>query len=335
MASIGMLLLVGASARAQTSVGPFSGLHEEDFESSMTIASGYASNSVFGGNGTYHTSSAYRTTGWSYSCSMWPNAGAWFVGDNGGLMWFEFSTAPTKFGGYFGSNQPGTPVSVNVRFYNASSTLLYFTTSVLQNDCTWQWLGWDISALTGVHRIEFETVTGAGFLMMDDLQLDLPVVTTCGTTFCFGDGSGAACPCGNTGTGGGGCASSASSGGGRLNEAPGGSCSYSVDDAGLVASDLPTNGWALVFQGNSTLGGGGSPFADGVLCVGGPYLGLQFLMADGLGVAQTSRSLVDASNLMGLGPGSEVYYQCYYHDPIGPCGTNWNLTNGVRWIWTP
>ena len=69
--------------------------------------------------------------------------------------------------------------------------------------------------------------------------------------------------------------------------------------------------------------------------MGGPYLGLQFLMADGAGVAQTSRSLVDASNLMGLSPGSEVYYQCFYHDPFGPCGTSWNLTNGVRWIWSP
>ena len=49
-ASLGFLLLLGVSAAAQTPIGPFSGQYDEDFESSMTIASGYAPNSLLGGH---------------------------------------------------------------------------------------------------------------------------------------------------------------------------------------------------------------------------------------------------------------------------------------------
>lgn len=335
-ASLGLLLLLGVSAAAQTPIGPFSGQYDEDFESSTTIMSGYAPNSVLGGNGTYHTASAGRTNSWGFGCSMMPHAGIWFVGDNGGLMWFEFNTAPARFGGYFGSNQPGARVSVDVRFFSASNTLLSSTTRVLQNDCTWQWLGWDTPG-GNVRRIEFETTTAPGFLMMDDLELDLTSVNTCATAFCFGDGSaGTFCPCGNSGASGEGCANATGSGA-TLSFV--GSCSISVNNAGLIAGNLPQYRWALFFEGGSVIGAGSIPFFDGVLCVGGPYLGLQFVMSGPLGVAQTTIDLASPPGLPGVfhSPGETTYYQCFYNTPGGSsvCGTNWNLTNAIEVLWTP
>ena len=81
------------------------------------------------------------------------------------------------------------------------------------------------------------------------------------------------------------------------------------------------------------------PFAGGLLCVGGPYLGLQFLMAGPTGGAETTVDLVTppaGGGIMHL-PGETTYYQCFYHTPAGPsaCNTSWNLTNGVSRIWTP
>ena len=58
--------------------------------------------------------------------------------------------------------------------------------------------------------------------------------TTTGTSFCFGDGTATACPCGNPGTAGNGCASSVNSAGGTLSAT--GSPQVSNDTVAFVQS---------------------------------------------------------------------------------------------------
>jgi hypothetical protein len=67
-----------------------------------------------------------------------------------------------------------------------------------------------------------------------------------GTPYCFGDGSGTACPCANPGAGGEGCANSGGAGG-RL--AASGSASVAADDLGFDATQLVPGELALLFAG--------------------------------------------------------------------------------------
>lgn len=334
--ALAVLLLLGASAAAQNSVPPFSGQYQEGFENSATIAVGFAPNSVLQGNANYYTAWGVRTTSWTYGCNIQSNAGAWFVGDTGGLSYLEFNTPPARFGAYFGSNQSGGPTIVDVRFLNSSNTVLYTDTRTIPNNCAWHWMGWDIATL-GVSRIEFDKTSTPGFMMMDDLQLDVPTSNSCASTFCFGDGTaGAQCPCGNAGAAGEGCANA--TGSGAILSLTG-SCSVSANDAGLVAENLLQNRWSLFFEGGSVISAGAIPFRDGLLCVGGPYLGLQFVMSGQTGVAQTTGSLVSPPGLptQDHTAGSTTYYQCYYNTPgaSSVCGLGWNLSNGVALTWAP
>jgi len=330
-----VLLLLGASAGAQSLVGPFSGQYQDGFETGSALSLGYAPNSVLQGNANYFLGWGGRTNGWTFGCNMQPNTGSWFVGDTGGPTWLEFNTPPARFGGYFGSNQPGGPTIVEVRFLNASNSVLFTQTRTLPNNCTWIWMGWDLAALN-VSRIEFEKTSSPGFMMMDDLQLDTSPANSCASTFCFGDGSaGTWCPCGNTGGAGEGCGNSTGAG---ATLSMYGSCSSAAADAWLLAENLIPNRWALFFEGGSTLPAGGMPFRDGVLCVGAPYAGVQFALVDGTGVAGPImdifyKGLPYMPNHM---PGDTSYYQCYYMESGGGvCGGGWNLTNGVKLMWTP
>jgi len=331
-----VLLLLGASAAAQNSVGPFSGQYQEGFENSASLAVGFAPNSVLQGNANYHTAWGLRTTSWKFDCLIQPNAGAWFVGETGGLSYLEFNTPPARFGAYFGSNQPGGPTTVDVRFLDSANAVLFTDTRTIPNNCTWSWMGWDITTL-GVSRIEFVKSGTFGFMMMDDLELDLPVVNTCFETFCFGDNVTTACPCGNS------LPNNTISGCGNTTGvgatlSMSGSCSSSVADARLMAENLIPYRWALFFEGGSTLPSFGAPFYDGILCVGAPYAGVQFVVADVTGVAGPItdifyKGLPYMPNHL---PGYTSYYQCFYNDDAyGVCGTRWNLTNGVKLTWTP
>ncbi len=331
--SASLLLVAGASAQVTPS-GPFTGQFQEGFDVVGPVAQGFAANPVFQGNAEYYTAHALQAASWGYGCTMTPRTGSRFMGDIGGSMAIEFNAAPAKFGGYFGSNQPGGPAVVDVRFLDAANNLVTTDSITIHNSCDWQWFGWSFTPTT-VRRVEFTYVAYSEHVMMDDLELDFPVVNTCDSMFCFGDGSIASCPCGNNSSSGG-CANGTGNGSVLY---PMGSCSIAANDAGLAADNLPVNGWALFFEGATTLPGGSMPFVDGLLCVGGPYRGLQFVQAGPSGGAETTVDLVTPPGGGGFmhTAGETTYYQCYYHTP-GPysvCGSSWNLTNGVSRIWTP
>src|SRR4029079_19405250 len=82
--------------------------------------------------------------------------------------------------------------------------------------------------------------------------------------FCFGDGSGTACPCANNGTTGNGCASSVNANGANL--ASTGTASIAGDTLVLQGTGMPSSS-ALYFQGTVQVSAGaGGTFGDGKRC---------------------------------------------------------------------
>jgi len=156
-----------------------------------------------------------------------------------------------------------------------------------------------------------------------------------GTVFCFGDGSGTACPCGNASTTAdkAGCISSIGVGG-RLRTT--GSASLSADTLGLLASGVP-NGPALFFQGTWAEGvGAGSAFGDGLLCVGGSIVRLGVVFAAN-NTSLCPRPGIDPaiSVQAGLAPGSARTYHAWHRDSdLAFCTPGvFNLTNGLAIVW--
>ena len=160
----------------------------------------------------------------------------------------------------------------------------------------------------------------------------------CGTTaFCFGDGSGVACPCGNDGDAGRGCENSVSTGGARL-EASGTS---QPDQLVLTSSGELASSLSIFLQG--TVETVPAPFGDGLRCAGG---NLKRLYAHGAiaGVASAPQpgeaSITDRSAALGdpIAPGSSRFYQTYYRDPDpgfcpSPQGSTFNASNALRVVW--
>jgi hypothetical protein len=153
------------------------------------------------------------------------------------------------------------------------------------------------------------------------------------STFCFGEEG--ACPCGNTSLVGG-CANSTGNGG--VLDAVSGSASVVADDLVLAASNLPVGNFAIFIAAE---GHKATPFLDGNLCVGGltyktvrhsaptvvPPSGVLTL---GPGIVATSNSnTIGLPAIVGIDAGESWFFQTYYRDPSGPCGTQANLTNAV------
>jgi hypothetical protein len=152
-----------------------------------------------------------------------------------------------------------------------------------------------------------------------------------GEPYCFGDGSGAACPCGNLGGTGEGCSNS--TGAGAVLTASG-TISLAINDLRFDVDHLPTNVSAILYQGSTTLGGGlGLPFRDGLKCAGGV----------------TRRFPLQTSNPQGhlaWGPGLAAqgawnagdtrYFQVWYRDAAAsPCHQFSNVSSAVRVTFVP
>ncbi len=151
------------------------------------------------------------------------------------------------------------------------------------------------------------------------------------TNFCFGDGTGPNCPCGNFGGPGEGCLNSGTTGGASLTGA--GAASISNDSFSLSVSGVPGAKPGLVLRGaNQTAG---VLAGNGVLCTSGNTARSQVQITVGGSTVFT--------NFQGSGFGASSYgigvptnYQFWYRDPTGfPCGGTFNFTNGVSTVWVP
>lgn len=149
------------------------------------------------------------------------------------------------------------------------------------------------------------------------------------TSYCFGDGSGTACPCGNNSPAGEGCLNG--TGSGAIIESSG-SASVALGNLSLDASQCPTGQPGLMFQGvNATNAGLGLTFGDGLRCAGGSVIRLQTITTDGSGNASTTIDIGVKGEVAG---GDTRYYQFWYRDPAGStCGQFFNLSNGLEITW--
>jgi hypothetical protein len=154
------------------------------------------------------------------------------------------------------------------------------------------------------------------------------------TTFCSGDGSGTACPCGNSGAAGNGCASSVSATGAHL--AGSGFPSIANDSFTLTGSLMP-NSSALYFQGTTPSAGGlGAMFGDGLRCAGGTVtrLGTKTNVSGGSSYPTAGNASISVKGANSAG--AVRTYQCWYRNAAAFCTpSTFNLSNGVQITWSP
>ncbi|MBL8861068.1 MAG: hypothetical protein JNK02_03570 [Planctomycetes bacterium] len=155
--------------------------------------------------------------------------------------------------------------------------------------------------------------------------------------FCFGDGTGTACPCGNAGAPGRGCGNSVNAAGAELTWS-GVASIHEGPPLVLHASGMPPTAPCLFFQGTlPTNGGNGVVFGDGLRCV-----------ASGILRLGTQPSVAGSASFPGPGDlsilnagaipfaGATRYYQAHYRNTADFCTpSGFNLTNALRVTWVP
>lgn len=149
-------------------------------------------------------------------------------------------------------------------------------------------------------------------------------------SFCFGDGTGTPCPCGNFGSAGSGCANSAFSGA-VLNSQ--GSTSISTPPQfQLVVTDAAPNKPGLFLEGSASLTPG-IAIGDGLLCISQNTHRLDLGFTSPSGTLTSTIDIAAATNVLA---GDTRYYQFWYRDPTGPCnGPDFNFSNGLSVTWLP
>ena len=151
-----------------------------------------------------------------------------------------------------------------------------------------------------------------------------------GSTYCLGDGSGTACPCGNLGGTGHGCANS--SGNGALLVGAG-SLSVAADDVVFSLAQGPAHVPAIVFTGTAQANGGaGSLFGDGLLCASGMIQRLHVVFLDGAGGGSWGPGLQPQGGWLAS---DTRHVQGWYRDVSGPCNGGFNTSQALSVTFEP
>jgi hypothetical protein len=149
------------------------------------------------------------------------------------------------------------------------------------------------------------------------------------TSYCFGDGTSAPCPCSN-GSVGFGCPNSADAGGGGLTVT--GGSSLSQDTIVLMGWNMP-NTMALYFQGSDR---SDIVFGDGKRCAGGSlvYLAVKESLNGRSKYPEVGEPRLATRGMVTV-PG-KLRYQLLYRDPSAFCtSAAFNFTNAVEIDWQP
>ena len=179
-------------------------------------------------------------------------------------------------------------------------------------------------------------------LLFDELQLDFQSdfnvdtfayndgsPTNPGTPYCFGDGTGANCPCSAFGAAGQGCANTFGIGA-TLTAA--GTASFSNDTLTLSIDGVPGAKPGLILRGDNQVS---NPAGDGILCASGNSQRSQVQITTGAG--STTFSDFHGSPFGSVANmGSVTNFQFWYRDPANPCsGAGFNFTNGWALMYQP
>lgn len=161
-------------------------------------------------------------------------------------------------------------------------------------------------------------------------------------TFCYGDGSGTACPCANNSTPGEqeGCLHAPGIGGRLVGYVAGTTTTPSIANDTLVlhALRLPASTFVLFFQGTApAAGGAGIQFGNGLLCVGGTLTRLNVKATCNGQAGLPEPGDFPVSVLGTVTPGTYHYQGWFRTNPPFCTTTNAtsNLTNGVTVNWIP
>lgn len=213
---------------------------------------------------------------------------------------------------------PGTPLIVTTLQFQANAASPGTTLSFLPT----------LGAFGQTRVFDFFT---PGLDITGDISSTATIVVGTGGPTSFCEGTSAACPCGNGGGPGEGCGNSTGAGAVLSTS---GSTSVSAADLVFSAAQLAPSQPGLYFQGNNAVSSGnGVPFGDGLRCAGGGVIRIQVRISTPSGTSQTTTNIVAAT---GVQPGDTKRYQIWYRDPQGsPCGTGFNLSNGIEVSWTP
>ncbi len=182
------------------------------------------------------------------------------------------------------------------------------------------------------------TAPGCYYWMSGFLSFHLELYSdACGgpfvNQFCFGDGTGTPCPCGNHSAPGNGegCLHSLGVGGALTYT---GTSSLSTDTVILLGSRMP-NANALYFQGTTQQSGGaGTVFGDGKRCAGGTTVRLKTVLNVG-GASQVPQPGDPSVSVQGLitAPGTRTY-QVWFRNAADFCTpATFNSTNGLEITW--
>jgi Tol biopolymer transport system component len=155
--------------------------------------------------------------------------------------------------------------------------------------------------------------------------------------FCFGDGSGTSCPCGNATTSNfGGCPHSASVDGARLRGA--GVPTVSYDSAALVVDALPNATSLVWFDYSLSAIPAGVVATDGLLCLGGTStsLGSTNAIAGVASLGFHAQIPLSVSLATSAFAGQTQYFQARYRNSATFCTSSTvNSTNALQAIWRP
>ncbi len=147
-----------------------------------------------------------------------------------------------------------------------------------------------------------------------------------GSASCFGDGTGAACPCANNGSAGEGCAN-ATGHGSTLTAT--GTGSVSNDTLLFRSTRLPSSATAVLFSGTAAIAP--AVFGDGLRCAGGTLRRIRTFRAEN----GTHHVGPDLSVTGGWSAGDTRWFQVQYRNIGGACGSGFNLTNALGVTFTP
>jgi hypothetical protein len=159
-----------------------------------------------------------------------------------------------------------------------------------------------------------------------------------GIPFCSGDGTGTACPCGNSGNHRHGCANSVNPAGGQLTST--GDARFTADTLVLLGSGMPPGTTTIYYQGTlQANNGAGVVLGDGLRCVAGTVIRLGVKHNTTGGSSGYGGPLGDVPiSVRGMIPptGATREYQVYYRNPANFCtSATFNLTNGLEVTWVP
>ena len=178
----------------------------------------------------------------------------------------------------------------------------------------------------------FEAATGATAVALT-AQVPLHDALTWG--FCFGEGWGTPCPCGNHSPGGHGegCTNSLGTGGHLRAD---GWSTLAYETLTLRATQMPSS-TALYLQGTHMVANGfGSVLGDGLLCIGGSIvrLGTKTNVAGASQFPEAGDPPLSVRG--GVVPFTTYRYQVWYRNAAAFCtSATFNLSNGLNVTWAP